>query len=92
VGIIANAYDAAMPTPQRRINSGFGPRSTATDVLRGIDLSGRLAIVTIAEPTVAGSPSARVEGVDAHAIDADAAAHLWTVSAQLTGANAFATA
>jgi hypothetical protein len=73
-----------MPTPQRRINSGFGPRSTATDVLRGIDL--------IAEPTVAGSSSARIEGVDAHAIDADAAARLWTVSAQLTGANAFATA
>jgi NAD(P)-dependent dehydrogenase (short-subunit alcohol dehydrogenase family) len=46
----------------------------------------------IAEPTVAGSPSARIEGVDAHAIDPDAAARLWTVSAQLTGANAFATA
>jgi NAD(P)-dependent dehydrogenase (short-subunit alcohol dehydrogenase family) len=44
--MMANAYDAAMRTPQRRINSGFGPRSTATDVLRGIDLSGRLAIVT----------------------------------------------
>jgi NAD(P)-dependent dehydrogenase (short-subunit alcohol dehydrogenase family) len=35
-----------MPTPQRRIVSGFGPRSTATEVLQGIDLSGRLAIVT----------------------------------------------
>jgi hypothetical protein len=73
-----------MPTPQRRISSGFGPRSTVTEVLRDIDL--------IAEPTVAGSPSARIEGVDAHAIDPDAAARLWTVSAQLTGANAFATA
>jgi hypothetical protein len=73
-----------MPTPRRRINSGFGPRSTAIEVLRDIDL--------IAEPTVAGSPSARIEGVDAHAIDPGAAARLWTVSAQLTGANAFAIA
>jgi NAD(P)-dependent dehydrogenase (short-subunit alcohol dehydrogenase family) len=46
----------------------------------------------IAEPTVAGSPTARLEGVDAHAIDRDAAARLWTVSAQLTGVDAFATA
>jgi NAD(P)-dependent dehydrogenase (short-subunit alcohol dehydrogenase family) len=33
-------------TPQKKIGSGFGARSTADDVLRGIDLSGRLAIVT----------------------------------------------
>jgi NAD(P)-dependent dehydrogenase (short-subunit alcohol dehydrogenase family) len=33
-------------TPQRPISSGFGPRSTAAEVLVGIDLSGRLAIVT----------------------------------------------
>ena len=45
----------------------------------------------IAEPTVVGSPTARIEGVDAHAIDRDAAARLWTVSAQLTGVDAFAT-
>src|SRR5882757_5797684 len=35
-----------MPTPQHRIGSGFGPHSTASDVLEGIELSGRLAIVT----------------------------------------------
>ena len=35
-----------MSTPQKRINSGFGARSTAAEVLDGIDLSGRLAIVT----------------------------------------------
>jgi NAD(P)-dependent dehydrogenase (short-subunit alcohol dehydrogenase family) len=35
-----------MPTPQHRIGSGFGARSTAADVLHGIDLSGKLAIVT----------------------------------------------
>ena len=35
-----------MPTQQHRIGSGFGARSTAADVLHGIDLSGKLAIVT----------------------------------------------
>jgi len=35
-----------MSTPQHRINSGFGYRSTAAEVLEGIDLSGRLAVVT----------------------------------------------
>jgi NAD(P)-dependent dehydrogenase (short-subunit alcohol dehydrogenase family) len=46
----------------------------------------------IAEPTAVGSPSARIEGVDAHAIDRDAAARLWAVSAELTGVDAFAAA
>ncbi|GGZ84210.1 SDR family NAD(P)-dependent oxidoreductase [Streptomyces echinoruber] len=33
-------------TPQQKIGSGFGPRSTADEVLEGIDLTSRLAIVT----------------------------------------------
>jgi NAD(P)-dependent dehydrogenase (short-subunit alcohol dehydrogenase family) len=33
-------------TPQRAIGSGFGAHSTAEDVLRGIDLTGKLAVVT----------------------------------------------
>jgi hypothetical protein len=33
-------------TPQQPIDSGFGYRSTAKEVVDGIDLSGRLAIVT----------------------------------------------
>ncbi|WP_329403284.1 SDR family NAD(P)-dependent oxidoreductase [Streptomyces melanogenes] len=36
----------ATATPQRGIGSGFGPRSTAQEVLRGIDLTGKLALVT----------------------------------------------
>ena len=44
----------------------------------------------IAEPTDPGSASARVRGVNAHAIDSDAAARLWELSAELTGVNAFA--
>ena len=35
-----------MTTPQHRIGSGFGARSTAADVLQEIDLTGKLAIVT----------------------------------------------
>ncbi|WP_071659410.1 SDR family NAD(P)-dependent oxidoreductase [Streptomyces humi] len=33
-------------TPQHKIGSGFGAHSTADDVLAGLDLDGRLAIVT----------------------------------------------
>jgi NAD(P)-dependent dehydrogenase (short-subunit alcohol dehydrogenase family) len=46
----------------------------------------------IAKPTEPDSPTARIEGVDAHAIDPDAAARLWAVSAELTGVDAFAAA
>jgi NAD(P)-dependent dehydrogenase (short-subunit alcohol dehydrogenase family) len=35
-----------MTTTQHKIGSGFGAQSTAGDVLEGIDLSGKLAIVT----------------------------------------------
>ncbi|MDO9407496.1 oxidoreductase [Patulibacter sp.] len=34
------------PTPQHALGSGFGATSTAAEVLEGIDLSGRLAVVT----------------------------------------------
>jgi len=44
----------------------------------------------IAEPTVPGSATARVAGVNPHAIDRDDAARLWALSAELTGVNAFA--
>ncbi|RKR20413.1 SDR family NAD(P)-dependent oxidoreductase [Arthrobacter oryzae] len=44
----------------------------------------------IAEPTVPGSPEARIRGVDAHAVDREAAARLWELSAEMTGINAFA--
>jgi hypothetical protein len=35
-----------MMSAQRRIGSGFGAETTAAEVVRGVDLSGRLAIVT----------------------------------------------
>jgi hypothetical protein len=43
----------------------------------------------IAEPTVPGSPEARIRGVDAHAVDRADAARLWSLSAGMTGINAF---
>lgn len=43
----------------------------------------------IAEPTQAGSPEARIRGVDAHAVDPSDAARLWAISAEMTGVNAF---
>lgn len=35
-----------MPTLQKPIDSGFGAASTADDVIRGLDMSGKVAIVT----------------------------------------------
>lgn len=35
-----------MHTSQHPIGSGFGAESTATEVLEGLDLSGRLEVVT----------------------------------------------
>lgn len=46
----------------------------------------------IAAPTVPGADDARIRGVNAHAIDRDDAARLWTVSAELTGVDPFAAA
>ena len=60
--------------------------SVALDGLGGVYLED----VDVALPTEIGSPEARIRGVDAHAIDRDAAARLWAVSAELTGLNIFA--
>jgi hypothetical protein len=35
-----------MTTPQHKIGSGFGATSTAAEVLAGLDLTGKLALVT----------------------------------------------
>jgi len=81
--------DARFKTPQQGAStSTWAATSPALAGMGGVYCEN----CDIAEPTVAGSPTARTEGVDAHAIDPDAAARLWTVSAQLTGIDAFATA
>lgn len=43
---IDGGYVVMVRTAQQPIGSGFGPASTATDVIDGIDLSGKVAIVT----------------------------------------------
>ncbi|WP_347107933.1 SDR family NAD(P)-dependent oxidoreductase [Paenarthrobacter sp. S56] len=44
----------------------------------------------IARPTDPASPLARYQGVDAHAVDRNAARKLWELSATMTGVDAFA--
>jgi NAD(P)-dependent dehydrogenase (short-subunit alcohol dehydrogenase family) len=83
-------------TPHERFKTPEQGASTATWAATAPGLDGMGGVYCencdVAEPTAVGSPSARTEGVDAHAIDPDAAARLWTVSAQLTGVDAFAAA
>jgi len=44
--IVPMTYANTKTTPQHPIGSGFGPETTAAEVIRGIDLSGKTAIVT----------------------------------------------
>lgn len=44
--IVPMRYAKAKTTPQHPIGSGFGAETTAAEVIRGIDLSGKTAIVT----------------------------------------------
>src|SRR5215471_7692501 len=39
-------YTEIKTAPQHPIGSGFGAETTATEVIRGIDLSGKTAIIT----------------------------------------------
>jgi NAD(P)-dependent dehydrogenase (short-subunit alcohol dehydrogenase family) len=81
-------------TPDERFKTPEQGASTSTWAATNPKLDGMGGVYCencdIAEPTAVGSPTARFEGVDAHAIDPDIAARLWTVSAQLTGVDAFA--
>src|SRR3954447_12764292 len=81
--------DERFKTPEQGAStSTWAATSPALDGMGGVYCEN----CDIAEPTEVGSPTARLEGVDAHAIDPDAAARLWTVSAELTGVDAFAAA
>src|SRR3954470_20662744 len=81
--------DERFKTPEQGAStSTWAATSPALDGMGGVYCEN----CDIAEPTAVGSPTARLEGVDAHAIDPDAAARLWTVSAELTGVDAFAAA
>jgi NAD(P)-dependent dehydrogenase (short-subunit alcohol dehydrogenase family) len=57
-----------MTTPQQPIGSGFGARTSAAEVLVGIDLSGRLAIVTGGYSGVGRETVRALVGAGAHVI------------------------
>lgn len=57
-----------MTTEQRKIDTGFGVRSTASDVLRGIDLSGKLAIVTGGYSGLGLETTRALAGAGAHVV------------------------
>ncbi|MFE2745746.1 SDR family NAD(P)-dependent oxidoreductase [Streptomyces scopuliridis] len=57
-----------MTTPQHTIGSGFGARSTTQDVLRGIDLSGELAVVTGGYSGLGLETTRALAGAGAHVV------------------------
>jgi NAD(P)-dependent dehydrogenase (short-subunit alcohol dehydrogenase family) len=57
-----------MTTPQQSIGSGFGPRTTAREVLRGIDLSGTVALVTGGYSGLGLETTRALAGAGAHVV------------------------
>ncbi|MFT3721065.1 SDR family NAD(P)-dependent oxidoreductase [Pseudorhodoferax sp.] len=57
-----------MQDPQTPLNPGFGARSTAADVLAGIDLSGKLAIVTGGHSGLGQETTRALAGAGAHVL------------------------
>ena len=55
-------------TPQHKLPSGFGPTTTATEVLEGIDLGGKIAIVTGGYSGLGIETVAALVGAGAHVI------------------------
>lgn len=58
----------AFITPQRKIGSGFGASSTASEVLEGVDLSGKTAIVTGGYSGLGLETTCALAGAGAHVV------------------------
>ncbi|MEA2483412.1 MAG: hypothetical protein QOC55_1359 [Thermoleophilaceae bacterium] len=94
--MVAAGWMAEDGTPDERMKTPEQGAATSVWAATSPQLEGMGGVYCedcdIAEPTDPDDPMARYRGVDAHAIDRDDAARLWTVSAEMTGVNAFATA
>ena len=61
-------YRGSVPSPQRPVGSGFGAATTAADVLEGIDLTGRLALVTGGYSGIGLETTRALVGAGAHVV------------------------
>lgn len=90
--MVAAGWISEDGTPHERFKTPEQGAATSVWAATSPQLEGHGGVycedVDVAAPTVPG-PGARVSGVDPHAVDRDAAARVWTWTAELTGVDAF---